>query len=75
MPPALGRQAAMFGDGTSLNENELAVRAAALVADAAVRPMVMARTPATAAALSPAVVQARPRRWGCLKLRMGVSLS
>src|SRR5215472_1735264 len=71
VPPALGRQAAMFGDGTSENVNGVAVRTGALVAAAGVRPTEAARTPATAVLPRPAAVQARVRRWRFLMLRMG----
>src|SRR5215472_3319049 len=69
-PPALGRQAAMLGDGTSANVNELAWRAEALVADAGVRPTETARAPAIAVLPRPAAVQARVRRLRFLILRM-----
>jgi hypothetical protein len=71
-PPALGRQAAMLGDGTRLNENEAAGRAPGLAADAdaVVRPTDTAAAATTAVTPSPAVVRARARWWRCLILRM-----
>src|SRR5215469_18162662 len=63
-PPACGRHRAMFGDGTSLNENGGLGRAPpAGAADAALSPRDRASAPASAVAPSPAV---RARRWMCL---------
>ena len=66
-PPAWGRQAAMLGEGTSLNENEAAE------ADAVARPAEAVRAAAAAAATSPAAMRTGTRRHRTLILRMMVS--